>query len=222
MKRKTIVIFIASMICLTACGANNISDGNAEIESLQSVRDMIEQKESEQQVQSQISETTVVTDITTETETEILTTAVQTEIVTDYSLTSETVYEETSAQASEEEMTDDSADIDLTILSSTMVYSEVYNIMSDPESYRGKTMRVNGTFGAFYDSEIEQSYYAVLVADATACCQQGIEFVLNGDHKWPDDYPELDEPIEIYGVFGSYSVGDNTYYCIYTDEITRI
>lgn len=221
MKRKTIALFITSMVFLTACGANSVSESNAELESLQSVRELIEQKEAEQTVQSQVTETTAVTEIMTEAETEISTAAVQTESVTETSSTSKTVYSETSAQETEDELTEDTADVDLTELSSTMVYSEVYNMMSDPENYRGKTIRVSGTFGAFYDSEIEQSYYAVLVADATACCQQGIEFVLNGEHTWPDDYPELDEPIEIYGVFGSYSVGENTYYCIYTDEIIR-
>ncbi|WP_432651283.1 hypothetical protein [Huintestinicola sp.] len=218
MKRTTIIIFITSMICFTACGANSFSDSKAETENLESVREMIEQKEAEQAAQRKTAETAVVTDVTTETETEISTSAFQTAFTIDDALTFETTYAEYSAPLIADELT---ADIDLTKLSSTMVYSEVYNIMSDPESYCGKTIRVDGTFAAFYDSEMDQSYYAVLIADATACCQQAIEFVLSGDHKWPDDYPELDEPIEIYGVFGRYSFGDNTYYCIYTDEISR-
>ena len=34
----------------------------------------------------------------------------------------------------------DNFDVDLTNLSSTMVYSEVYNMMSTPENYIGKTV----------------------------------------------------------------------------------
>ena len=37
-------------------------------------------------------------------------------------------------------------DVDLTKLSSTMVYSEVYNMMSSPESYMGKRVRMKGSF----------------------------------------------------------------------------
>ena len=33
-------------------------------------------------------------------------------------------------------------------------------------------------------------YHACVIPDATACCAQGIEFTLAGDHRWPDDYPE--------------------------------
>ncbi|MGN0665517.1 MAG: hypothetical protein ACI4KF_03215 [Huintestinicola sp.] len=218
MKRTAITIFISSMICLTACGADSFSDNKAEMESLQSVREMIEQKESEQAAQRKADEASVVTETTTMAESEIGTTISETEISTNDKVSFETTYADISVKAISDKLT---ADIDLTELSSTMVYSEVYNIMSDPESYRGKTIRAGGTFGAFYDSKMNQSYYAVLIADATACCEQGIEFVLSGEHTWPDDYPELDDPIEIYGVFGSYSFNDNTYYCIYTDEIIR-
>ena len=51
MKRTTIIIFITSMICFTACGANSFSDSKAETENLESVREMIEQKEAEQAAQ---------------------------------------------------------------------------------------------------------------------------------------------------------------------------
>ena len=38
-------------------------------------------------------------------------------------------------------------DVDLTVLSSTMVYSEVYNMLYyDQESYYGKTVKANGIF----------------------------------------------------------------------------
>lgn len=37
-------------------------------------------------------------------------------------------------------------DVDLTALSSTMVYSEVYNIITNPEDYIGKTVKMHGQF----------------------------------------------------------------------------
>ncbi len=38
----------------------------------------------------------------------------------------------------------DGIDVDLTKLSSTMVYSEVYNMMYTPDDYIGKTVKMNG------------------------------------------------------------------------------
>ena len=41
----------------------------------------------------------------------------------------------------------DGVDVDLTVLSSTMVYSEVYNMLyNDPAHYHGKTVKARGTF----------------------------------------------------------------------------
>ena len=43
----------------------------------------------------------------------------------------------------------DGVDIDLTALSSTMVYSQVYDMLYfSPESYRGKTVKMRGSFEA--------------------------------------------------------------------------
>ena len=102
-------------------------------------------------------------------------------------------------------------DIDLTTLSSTMVYSEVFNMMADPGSYVGKTVKMDGMFSVFHDDIANVDYFACIVKDATACCSQGIEFVLAGDHVYPDDYPELGTDICVSGVFDMYEDGGYTY-----------
>ena len=40
----------------------------------------------------------------------------------------------------------ETVDVDLTVLSSTMVYSEVYNMVLEAEGYVGKTVKMNGLF----------------------------------------------------------------------------
>lgn len=102
-------------------------------------------------------------------------------------------------------------DIDLTQLSSTMVYSEVYNMVVSPEEYKGKVVRANGTFSVYYDKTADRYYFSVLIADAGACCSQGLEFVLDGEKVFPRDYPEPDSEITVEGVFDSYTEGDYTY-----------
>lgn len=104
-----------------------------------------------------------------------------------------------------------SIDVDLTQLSSTMVYSEVYNMMTTPENYEGKVVKMNGDFALYSDEAQQNYYYACVIADATACCQQGLEFVLAGNKKYPDDYPELNSNITVTGVFKTYYEGENRY-----------
>ncbi|MDR0490450.1 MAG: hypothetical protein LBH28_04300 [Oscillospiraceae bacterium] len=94
--------------------------------------------------------------------------------------------------------------VDLTALNSTMVYAEVYNIMSYPDDYMGKTIKMSGLYSAANDDEAGPYYHFVVIEDATACCQQGLEFKWSGDHVYPDDYPEENAKIEVTGAFGSY------------------
>ena len=109
-------------------------------------------------------------------------------------------------------------DLDLTALSSTMVYAEVYDIVGDPAAHVGQTIRIRGPYYATSDAALGTHYSFVVVEDATACCQQGIEVVLNGEHVWPDDYPQNDQQVEVTGTYGSYQEEGITYYCILTDE----
>ncbi len=109
-------------------------------------------------------------------------------------------------------------DVDLTKLSSTMVYSEVYAMMSDPDAYMGQSVRMNGTFSVYHDETTDKYYFACVIADATACCSQGIEFVLSGDYRYPQDYPELGSEITVAGTFGTYYEGEYMY-CQLSDAV---
>ena len=100
-------------------------------------------------------------------------------------------------------------DIDLTAMNSTMVYSEVSDMMMDPKKYEGKYVKMRGSF-AVYEGET-RNYYACLIADATACCSQGIEFVLDKKTTYPDDYPPLDTEITVTGIFDTYNEGENKF-----------
>lgn len=120
--------------------------------------------------------------------------------------------ESTASQNKSGESSYESADIDLTKLNSTMVYSQVYNMMNKPADYRGKIVKMKGQFSVYHDDNTGKNYFACLIADATACCQQGIEFELEGEYKYPDDYPELGTEISVIGVYDTYKEGE-TQYC---------
>lgn len=113
------------------------------------------------------------------------------------------------AQAEEVKKSSDGIDIDLTTMSSTMVYSEVLNMQQNPESYLGLTVKMKGPFNV---TEIDDKrYFACIIADATACCTTGIEFVRKGDYSYPEDYPEPKQEITVVGTFNTYMEGKSKY-----------
>ena len=125
---------------------------------------------------------------------------------------------ETPEEPEQTQTSADGVDVDLTVLSSTMVYSEVYNMLyNDPAYYLGKTVKAKGTFSLYQlvtDGVLQPDpvAYACIIADATACCAEGMEFVLEGDYTYPDDYPELGAEITVIGEFQSYEENGMTWY----------
>ena len=102
-------------------------------------------------------------------------------------------------------------DVDLTTLESNMVYAQVYDMVTNTDNYKDKRIRVRGTFNYYQNPDTKREYFAVLVNDATACCAQGIEFVLPDSYKYPDDYPEQGTPIEVIGLYSVYTEDDQPF-----------
>jgi len=103
--------------------------------------------------------------------------------------------------------TTEGIDIDLTAISSTMVYSEVYNMMMTPDDYIGKTVKMSGAYATYHDDATGNDYYACIIQDATACCTQGMEFVL-ADGNYPT---EEGMEVTVSGVFDIYTEGEAQY-----------
>ena len=102
-------------------------------------------------------------------------------------------------------------DIDLTKGNANLVYAQVYDMMYSPDSYIGKKIKMEGTFTYYHNEETDKYYYACFIADAAACCQQGIEFEPAKKVKFPDDFPKVGAKISVTGVFYTYKEGDNTF-----------
>jgi hypothetical protein len=105
----------------------------------------------------------------------------------------------------------DDIDVDLTAISGILVYSEVYNMMSTPENYMGKKIKMEGIYTIYFNDSYSVRYDACIVQDATACCATGIEFELSDELKFPDDYPEEGDIITVEGIFDTYDEGSYTY-----------
>lgn len=95
---------------------------------------------------------------------------------------------------------DHSVDLDLTALSSTMVYAQVFRIMMAPDDYIGKTIRISGLFTVYHDPQTHQVSCGVIVQDASACCAQGFRLALPQDFS-PQDYPASQSKVTVVGEF---------------------
>ena len=106
---------------------------------------------------------------------------------------------------------DTAVDLALSQMSGTIVYAEIYHLLSNPDPMIGKVIRIRGNYSAFQDPETNKVYLACVVPDATACCAQGIEFVRAGEHTWPEDYPEEGTEITVTGRLDTYPEDGITY-----------
>ena len=96
-------------------------------------------------------------------------------------------------------------DLDLTSQSPTMIYAQVFNMMLDPDSFNGKVIKLKGACAIFQDQTLNRAFYACIVKDATACCAQGLEFVLSDEYSI-EEYPTENADITIIGRFETYKL----------------
>lgn len=109
--------------------------------------------------------------------------------------------------------------VDLRNLNGNILFAEIYNMMLYPQDYEGKTIKVVGQYYGEPDPVTDNFYHFVFIADAAACCQQGLEFVAKTGFQTVEDTPPLDEIIEVSGVWNKYQDGENTYYRLNDAEV---
>lgn len=111
-------------------------------------------------------------------------------------------------------------DLDLSGLSGTVAYAQVYSILSDPEAYLGRIIKISGYYSIYEDTEYNTVYHACVIPDATACCAQGFEFVRAGEYVWPDAYPEEGTDITVTGRLATYEENGILYLHLTDAELT--
>lgn len=119
--------------------------------------------------------------------------------------------QESAADTEKNPADDREPDIDLVGMSATIVYSEVFNIMSDPEAYVGKKIRVQGMASSFVDYSTGTDYYSCVIPDATQCCEQGLEYQLEDETA---EYPKDNSEIIVTGIFTPYEDDGYTVYAL--------
>ena len=87
-------------------------------------------------------------------------------------------------------------DYDLTKMNANMVYAQVFNLMLEPQKFGGKTFKIKGNFIKVNGPDGQPSY-AVIIKDALACCQQGLEF----KYDFAGKEPVVDQEITVIGKY---------------------
>ena len=67
-------------------------------------------------------------------------------------------------------------EIDLSKMNADLAYAFIFQIIVEPEKYEGKTVRMNGTYEAYYDNAPYGRHDYCIITDVLACCAQGLEF----------------------------------------------
>lgn len=98
-------------------------------------------------------------------------------------------------------------DLDLLSCSPREVYSAVFRMMNQPEEFIGKRIRMVGVLACY--PYPDHTVYGCIIADATACCKDGMEFVLAEDR--PENYPSPGSEIVVSGYYETYPAGDFTF-----------
>ena len=127
----------------------------------------------------------------------------------------ETPVEPTSSVSDETNDISEADMVDLSSMNATMVYSEVFAMMTEPGEYFGKTIKMTGVCNRYTDIETGADYYACIITDATACCAQGIEFKLPEG----EEYPQMGTTITVLGTFGSYMENGNEYFVLLDSKL---
>jgi|GEM_PF-306563 hypothetical protein len=116
-------------------------------------------------------------------------------------------------------------DVDLNNLNANVVYSQVFLMMTEPDKFIGKRIRMSGQFNVYAAEEGNPSgvteYYAIIIADAQACCQQGIEFVWPG-HTYPEGFPEVKSNASVTGIFEVYEENGKKYCRLVADSVEQL
>ena len=112
-------------------------------------------------------------------------------------------------------------DFDLSNMNFTMISSFFFQMLVESEKYENKIFKIKGKFQSFENEEDASAlpYFSVIMNDQTMCCQEGIDFIWEGDHKWPQDYPQQNQEITIIGKYIITEVDGITYNYILASDI---
>ena len=108
-------------------------------------------------------------------------------------------------------------ELDLTALNETIAYSQLVNILKEPDEYLGAPIKIKGIYSAPFNGFSHVYNYTVTIQDNTQCCAQGIEFFLRNENDL-SLLPEEGELVTIKGTLDLFEEGKHAY-CVISDAM---
>lgn len=235
--KKNILVVILSVVCvvLCSCGANNNAvqnkvakpaNGTVDVAEIAKKRAEAESKAAALAALANVNQSSVlkkddgqsINDTVTVVETDNTnsdTVSRYLQNITETNWQSEAAAEE----ATENVLSEEGIDLDLTTMSPTMVFAEVSNMMSNPTEYVDRIVKMSGSFNVYESDTTGKRYYSCIISDATSCCSNGLEFTWNGNHSYPEDYPEKGDSVTVVGRFEIYDEDGVPYVQLVSDSV---
>jgi len=113
------------------------------------------------------------------------------------------------------------AEIDLTRMGPTMLFAAVYDMRANPARYEGKTVKMSGKFAIIQGTDAQgqpdpdKIFYNCVIPLA----QSSIEFDVADELFYPEDFPDLESPITVEGVYEPYQDKGRTYWRVGKSKI---
>lgn len=102
-----------------------------------------------------------------------------------------------------------------------MIYAEVFNMVLMPDEYENKTLKIKGNFAVYISEQTGEKYFSIIIPDATQCCQQGIDFVVLNQKKYPQEFPKIGQEITLVGKYETMQTSEGLCFnYLVTDEIS--
>jgi hypothetical protein len=111
-------------------------------------------------------------------------------------------------------------DIDLPAMGSMMRVAMLENIYASPNDFTGKTIRMGGQYFPYPYDDTGKVYHYVVFFDGSECCSYGLEFALDPQYTYPNDYPKEESHILITGSLKSYEESGRPRFYLAAESIT--
>ena len=102
-----------------------------------------------------------------------------------------------------------------------MAFATVSHILTNPETYLGKKIKVRGSYTSSYNEEESKQYHSMVIEDM-GCCTQNFAFKRENNSSSPEEYPEENTLIEAVGIFAKCEEAGYDFYYLSVSTLTPL
>ena len=89
--------------------------------------------------------------------------------------------------------------VDLSNMSDLMIYGMMFDVVSKPQDYEGKRMRLVGVYSPFKNPDTGEMEHTLIFYDITYCCEVELRVYMKDEYQYPKDFPRDGEKMTVTG-----------------------